>query len=194
MFLTRSQMIFTSRGTEMRYTALPFQASKAVYGVVPKLGCNSQLYCCAKLKQPVKFQNPFKGELSHGIVPQLLTKEFKLAEDSGEGEQFSERSDAGTSIVQEVFGFVKENLSGAQWRKAAAGEDRAQGKDGGSCPRPSTRRPRSANSASARNWIISSFRWPMRLIRPQERKCYSGRVDLSRMHTVSGASVPGPTR
>jgi transposase-like protein len=30
-----------------------------------------------------------------------------------EGEQFSERSDAGTSIVQEVFGFVKENLSGA---------------------------------------------------------------------------------
>jgi len=30
-----------------------------------------------------------------------------------EGEQFSERSDAGTSIVPEVFGFVKENLSGA---------------------------------------------------------------------------------
>ena len=26
-----------------------------------------------------------------------------------EGEQYSERSDAGTSIVQEVFGFVKEN-------------------------------------------------------------------------------------
>ena len=30
-----------------------------------------------------------------------------------EGEQRSERSDAGTSIVQEVFGFVKKNLSGA---------------------------------------------------------------------------------
>ncbi len=30
-----------------------------------------------------------------------------------EGEQFSERSDAGTSIVPEVFGFVKKNLSGA---------------------------------------------------------------------------------
>jgi hypothetical protein len=30
-----------------------------------------------------------------------------------EGERFSERSGAGTSIVQEVFGFVKENLSGA---------------------------------------------------------------------------------
>src|SRR5436190_19342702 len=28
-----------------------------------------------------------------------------------EGEQFSERSDAGSSIVQEVFAFVKENLS-----------------------------------------------------------------------------------
>jgi hypothetical protein len=30
-----------------------------------------------------------------------------------EGEQFSERSDAGILIVQEVFGFVKKNLSGA---------------------------------------------------------------------------------
>jgi len=30
-----------------------------------------------------------------------------------EGEQISERSDAGNLIVQEVFGFVKENLSGA---------------------------------------------------------------------------------
>ena len=30
-----------------------------------------------------------------------------------EGERFSERSDAGTSIVPEVFGFVKKNLSGA---------------------------------------------------------------------------------
>ena len=39
--------------------------------------------------------------------------DMMLSEDSGEGEQFSERSDAGTSIVQEVFGFVKENLSGA---------------------------------------------------------------------------------
>jgi RNA polymerase sigma factor (sigma-70 family) len=33
-----------------------------------------------------------------------------------EGEQFSERSDAGNSIVQEVFAFVKRNLSGAQRR------------------------------------------------------------------------------
>jgi hypothetical protein len=30
-----------------------------------------------------------------------------------EGEQFSEPSDAGTSMVQEVFGFIKENVSGA---------------------------------------------------------------------------------
>ena len=45
-----------------------------------------------------------------------------------EGEQFSERSDAGSSIVQEVFGFVKENLSGAQRRQAAAGGERGAGK------------------------------------------------------------------
>jgi hypothetical protein len=31
----------------------------------------------------------------------------------GEDEQFLERSDAGTSIVPEVFGFVKKNLSEA---------------------------------------------------------------------------------
>jgi hypothetical protein len=35
-----------------------------------------------------------------------------------EGERFSERSDAGTSVVQEVFGFVKKNLSGG-FRSAA---------------------------------------------------------------------------
>lgn len=45
-----------------------------------------------------------------------------------EGEQFSERSDAGTSIVQEVFGFVKKNLSGAQRRKSAASRERGAGK------------------------------------------------------------------
>ena len=38
---------------------------------------------------------------------------MNITEDSGEGEQFSERSDAATSIVQEVFGFVKKNLSEA---------------------------------------------------------------------------------
>ena len=40
----------------------------------------------------------------------------------------SERSDAGTSIVQEVFGFVKRNLSGAQRRKSAASGERGAGK------------------------------------------------------------------
>src|SRR5882757_3748318 len=45
-----------------------------------------------------------------------------------EGEQFSERSDAGISIVQEVFVFVKENLSGAQRRKSAASGERGAGK------------------------------------------------------------------
>ena len=45
-----------------------------------------------------------------------------------EGEQFSERSDAGISIVQEVFGFVKKNLSGAQRRKRQAAEKGVRGK------------------------------------------------------------------
>jgi hypothetical protein len=45
-----------------------------------------------------------------------------------EGEQFSERSDAGSSIVQEVFALVKENLSGAQRRWSAASGERGAGK------------------------------------------------------------------
>ena len=39
-----------------------------------------------------------------------------------------ERSDAGISIVQEVFGFVKRNLSGAQRREDAACGERGAGK------------------------------------------------------------------
>ncbi len=42
------------------------------------------------------------------LIPEGTRTAFRA-----EGEQFSERSDAGTSIVQEVFGFVKGNLSGA---------------------------------------------------------------------------------
>ena len=48
-----------------------------------------------------------------------------------EGEQSSERSDAGTSIVEQVFGFVKRNLSGvsgAQRRQAGTSEERGVGK------------------------------------------------------------------
>ena len=43
-------------------------------------------------------------------------------EDSGEGEQSSERSDAGTSIVQEVFGFVKKNYPERSGGRTAIGE------------------------------------------------------------------------
>jgi len=53
----------------------------------------------------------------------------------------SERSDAGISIVQEVFDFVNRKLSGAQRRKSAADEERGRGKDGTSCPRPAQRSP-----------------------------------------------------
>jgi hypothetical protein len=42
------------------------------------------------------------------VIPKATRTAFRA-----EGEQFSERSDAGISIVQEVFGFVKEKLSGA---------------------------------------------------------------------------------
>ena len=42
------------------------------------------------------------------LIPEGTRTAFRA-----EGEQSSERSDAGTSIVQEVFGFVKEDLSGA---------------------------------------------------------------------------------
>ena len=42
------------------------------------------------------------------LIPEGTRTAFRA-----EGEQFSERSDAGISIVQEVFAFVKENLSGA---------------------------------------------------------------------------------
>jgi hypothetical protein len=45
-----------------------------------------------------------------------------------EGEQFWERRDAGISIVQEVFDFVKKNLSGAQRRDSAASGERGAGK------------------------------------------------------------------
>ena len=45
-----------------------------------------------------------------------------------EGEQSSERSDAGNSIVEQVFVFVKRNLSGAQRRKSAGSGERGAGK------------------------------------------------------------------
>ncbi len=57
------------------------------------------------------------------LIPEGTRTAFRA-----EGEQFSERSDAGTSIVQEVFGFVKKNLSGAQRRKRAAAEKGVRGK------------------------------------------------------------------
>jgi len=45
-----------------------------------------------------------------------------------EGEQFSERSDAGTSIVQEVFGFVKKNRPERSAGRLPVAEKGARGK------------------------------------------------------------------
>src|ERR1700734_3615653 len=57
------------------------------------------------------------------LIPERTRTAFRA-----EGEQLSERSDAGTSIVQEVFGFFKGNLSGAQRRKSACCGERGAGK------------------------------------------------------------------
>jgi hypothetical protein len=46
----------------------------------------------------------------------------------------SELSDAGHSILQEVFGFVREKLSGAQRRKRAGASKGARGKLGTPVP------------------------------------------------------------
>jgi hypothetical protein len=54
----------------------------------------------------------FRGRRT--LIPKGTRTAFRA-----EGEQFSERSDAGISIVPEAFGFVKENLSGAQRRNSA---------------------------------------------------------------------------
>ncbi|HTA68658.1 MAG TPA: hypothetical protein VK776_10290, partial [Bryobacteraceae bacterium] len=78
----------------------------------------------------------------------------------------SERSDAGISIVQEVFGFVKKNCPERSEGTAPQARKGAWGKDGTSCPHLSTQRPRSANSASAKKLrIIPNF--PMAGVRPR---------------------------
>src|SRR5438132_254521 len=63
-----------------------------------------------------------------------------------EGEQRSERSDAGTSIVQEVFGFVKKNPSGAQRRKRPVAEKGVRGKGRQPFSLPVLQRPRRASA------------------------------------------------
>ncbi len=78
------------------------------------------------------------------LIPEGTRTAFRA-----EGEQFSERSDAGISIVQEVFGFVKENLSGAQRRKRAAAEKGVRGKGRQPFSLPVLERPRRAFSSAA---------------------------------------------
>jgi hypothetical protein len=57
------------------------------------------------------------------VIPKGTRTAFRA-----EAEQSSERSDAGTLIVEQVFGFVKENLSGAERRQAGTSEERGMGK------------------------------------------------------------------
>jgi len=66
------------------------------------------------------------------LIPKAMRTAFRA-----EGEQFSERSDAGLSIVPELFALVKKNVSGAyakaqcRWRRKGCGERGAS-----PCPRP----------------------------------------------------------
>lgn len=69
------------------------------------------------------------------LIPKGTRTDF-----GAEGEQYSERSDAGLSIVRELFVFVKGNLSGAQRRKAVASGERGAGKGAQPLSPPSTHR------------------------------------------------------
>src|SRR5580704_2032704 len=74
-------------------------------------------------------------------------------------EQPSERSDAGMSTVQDVFGFVKRNLTGAQWRMDAASGERGAGERSGSPgPRPALERPGARSALRiAIDWIREDY-------------------------------------
>src|SRR5579862_8183246 len=71
----------------------------------------------------------------------------------------SERSDAGNSIVQEVFGFVKRNLSEAQRRKDGGSGERGAGKGAAALvPAQRCRDPeRDQRSEAQFNWINQHF-------------------------------------
>ncbi len=84
--------------------------------------------------------------------------------------------------MQEVFGFVKRNLSGAQRRMDSASGERGVGKGRQPFAPPQRTVTRSAASASAFNWeIISSSLQPAVLTRARERKRHAaGALDLAR--------------
>src|SRR5258706_6578883 len=63
-----------------------------------------------------------------------------------EGEQFSERSDAGFSIVPQVFAFVKKNHPKRSGGRAPLAEKGVWGKGRSPCPRPELKRPRRASA------------------------------------------------
>jgi hypothetical protein len=75
----------------------------------------------------------------------------------------SEHSDAGISVVQEGFGFVKRNLSGAERGMDAASGDRGAGKGAQPCPRFSIRSPQEA--ATSPVWAINAWRALLRASR-----------------------------
>ena len=75
----------------------------------------------------------------------------------------SEHTDAGISIVQEVFGFVKRNLSGAKRRKSAASGERGAGKGGRPCPASAHRSPERRKRSELRQLLFrNSVSWRYR--------------------------------
>ena len=77
-----------------------------------------------------------------------------------EGEQSSERSDAGTSIVKQVFGFVKKDLSGAQRKQASTSEEKGAGKGAQSLSPPHHGRDPAGQSVGNRALLALTSRLP----------------------------------
>jgi hypothetical protein len=71
-------------------------------GVHPFEAVRQYLEWSPKLRQPVKTQNPFKGELSHGIIPQVVHKGVQAGRGAAAGRRcFDWRSGAGAGSEPE---------------------------------------------------------------------------------------------
>ncbi len=100
------------------------------------------------------------------LIPEGTRTAFRA-----EGERLSERSDAGRSIVEQVFGFVKKNLSGDIRSEAEAcaplAEKGVRGKGRSPCPRSAHIDPGERQlDGSAPRLLYVSYGWvPARFFR-----------------------------
>jgi hypothetical protein len=103
-----------------------------------------------------------------------------------EGERFSERSDAGNSIVREVFAFVKRNLSGVKRRKGAASGER------GAVPFPASAHSKpERGQRSARSLILSTKARmePTLLLLFKTCRRHANRLPKNQLELASGPPV-----